>query len=679
MARWRLTSLVVILTQLMGKSPSATITSFSSAIRKRCRVTAASELDVKDVSLFLDCLVMRLALLYDLAGSQSAVADHWQRTIRSLTTIDVGLYSSDWKTLREIITSLAFINYEGEACASEFKRRAQGRIHYKWILNSTAELWEETRDFKSINQWVVFDSKVNLLSLDLTTACCQEYLDFEASLGKDRPWPHLDVIQMCAREMFGNFSITEYPFRPRHGNGATREVKRRDADPWHKNRHFRVDGEIINYLRYRLGDPDWASSLYSPYRGLDRTSQLVCVPKSMVKNRTISKEPTTLQFLQQDIMQALDDYFIEHLHDRIDLHDQDRSRYLALMGSADGSYATIDLSCASDSVSVRHLEEIFEGLPVLYPLMATRSHFVQVMDKSGSIATRIETRKFAPMGSAVCFPVECMVFAILCEAAVRLEVGRRSRSFDYVVYGDDIVIRTRYAPRLIELLNEFGFVVNRDKSFTDDDGVRHHFREACGIEAMDGEDVTPLRLSRRLVSPTKNDSDRQAGLGVGLIDLLNRSYLKGFYFLHRWINDVLSEHHWYRRLLRVSITNYRRFSDQIRNNERPWVVVGTPFVITDDSHDTQWSSYGMRSVPHSPIHQTEAKVATAATRRRHEPRDGNDLFTWFVEQEQLSSAVVFTTDATGVVTIRPRDLKWSKTWVPLVFGTPSTIRLHPTD
>lgn len=663
---------------MTSSQPRATITSFSYEIRRRCRVEARHELDSRDESLVYDCLVMRLALLYDLAGSHSAAAEHWRRTLLGLSSLNVESYTSDWKVLREIVTSLEF-REEFEACAPSFKHWAQGRIHNKWILGSAIRLMEETSDYGKLNQWVVFDSRVNLQSLDLSVECCTEYLNFEESI-VEHDWPSLPLVQRCAKDMFGDFVITNYPFRPRHGNGATAEVERRDADSWHKNRHFAVDGEIINYLRYRLSESEWRDSLYMPYRGLSRESILVCVPKSTTKNRTISKEPTTLQYLQQDIYQALDDYFIKNLSSRIDLHDQGRSRCLALQGSADGSYATIDLSSASDSVSVRHVESFFDGLPILYPILATRSSFVHVRSKNGEVDRHIRIKKFAPMGSSVTFPLECMVFAILCEAAVRLETGRRSRPFDYVVYGDDIIIKSHYAMRLTDLLSEFDFKVNPEKSFIDDGGVGKAFREACGIEAYGGEDITPLRLSRRLVSLTDNDSDRQAGLGVGIIDLLNRTYLFGFKHLHRWINDQCATHHWFRRLLRVSYTDYCEFASIIAHGRRPWINVASPFVITDDLHNTQWCAYGFRNILNSPCHQREVKAVTAKTRKRAMHYDSNDYYSWCVGAELRSDVLdEYILDATGIVTLRSRDLKWSKTWVPIPFGTPPTIRLRPAD
>lgn len=688
-------------------------------LRSRLKVEASAPLDDRDIHYVIDILMMRTALLHDLldGSTQAKIIATWERTILGLNVLDVELYSRDWKTLREILTSRSFLTscQGGSADIDGFKRRLAGRIHYKWILNATCAIMEVRDDwFKKVNQWVVFDSRANLPSLDLSSACCEEYLDFEEDLKileaglPDR----LDqvtrtILTRSARDLFGDFRVTDYPFRPRHGNGATAEVKRAESDPWHKNRHFAVDGEVINYLRYRCPDAEWTDCLFTPYRGLRRQSVLVCVPKSMTKNRTISKEPTTLQFLQQDLFAAFDDYFNNHpCH--IDLHDQDRSRKLALKGSRDASYATIDLSSASDSVSLAVLEILFGDLPLYYPLIATRSREVLVENHDGSISKTIVTRKFAPMGSAVCFPVECMVFATICEAAIRLTAGRASHKNDYVVYGDDIVIRTEFAANCVSLLTLLGFVVNAGKSFgiperhldsvLSDDCLR--FREACGIEAVNGVDVTPLRLSRRLVSLTQNDSDHQAGLGVGFVDLLNRSFLFGYSTLRQFVNWKLSSHRWYRACLRIARSEYTEFATAIAMARPSWVTVAVPFVIVDDATDTQWRAYNARfdrnlwrtsvlvevAKPRKP--RVPIEVHRAGIRGYRDvldvifpdgrPHDENDYFTWCYQVRcRPVDDSVFTIDDTGIVTIRPRDLKWSKTWV-FVPRTPTLISVvHP--
>jgi hypothetical protein len=57
------------------------------------------------------------------------------------------------------------------------------------------------------------------------------------------------------------------------------------------------------------------------------------------------------------------------------------------------------------------------------------------------------------------------------------------------VYGDDIVVHSADAENAMHILESFGFVVNRDKSF-----VKGFFKESCGVDAFHGVDVTPVRF-----------------------------------------------------------------------------------------------------------------------------------------------------------------------------------------
>jgi hypothetical protein len=631
-------------------------------LRRRLAIKARSVLSNRDVALICDVLALRMALLDDLLPSGSSttrLVANWERTVLGLKVLDVELYSSDWAALREIITSRDFLNNIEDVIASRaaFKRLCEGRIHYKWIKSTTMWLIEGEDWFKQLNQWVVFDSKLNLLSLDLTTACCTDYLTYEREYTYRRP-DQINLLRRVARDLFGEFNLLDYPFRPSHGNGASVEVRRAESAPWTKNRRMTYDGDIVTYLRYRCPGIDWRRLLFCPYKGLQRTCQLVCVPKSTTKNRTISKEPTTLQYLQQDVRRALDDYFCSHPDLQIDLHDQGKSRILAVEGSATGSYATIDLSNASDSVSAALVEDIFDGLPILYPLMATRSTHCDVKSNDGSVAEVIEMKKFAPMGSSTCFPVETMIFTIICEASVRLTTGRASRRLNYRVYGDDIVIRAEYAQEVLCLLEDCGFTANRSKSFGIDGIESHHFREACGVEALDGADITPLRLSRRLVSLSVNDSDRQAGLGVGIVDLYNRLYLHKLWTSRRVLTYWLGKHWWYRRLLRVSISDYTQAIKAIEMGLPAPSHLTSPCIITDDATDTQFRCHGIRF---SHDLQTRQYCVTVATQRPRSPHhDSNDLMTWFVRAEARGDGPM---PYLAPSYDRPRDLKWSKSWV----------------
>jgi hypothetical protein len=276
------------------------------------------------------------------------------------------------------------------------------------------------------------------------------------------------------------------------------------------------------------------------------------------------------------------------------------------------------------------------------------------------------------------------------------------------------------------LLERLHFVVNTEKSFgvgdaLDDANPRSRFREACGIEAFNGVDITPLRLSRRLVSPTLNDSDHQAGLGVGLVDLVNQAFLYDYRALRQWICSKLRARKWFRTCLRISRGDYEEFTTAIVHGRESWVNIAAPFVIVDDNTDTQWKAFGSKfdTYPYRPfdpdfigpkpfrlcdqmgtwssmalvtvVKSREGKFPVSATRPGHsrlsfgdqvldldevrkfhlfvddgQPHDENDYFTWMLRARRAPGAMPqFEVDATGNVTLRPRDLKWSRTWVSL--------------
>jgi hypothetical protein len=200
------------------------------------------------------------------------------------------------------------------------------------------------------------------------------------------------------------------------------------------------------------------------------------------------------------------------IHIRDQSINQDGSAY----GSQTGAVGTIDLSSASDSVHVNLIRGVFPK-DVLYYLLATRTTKVRTPD--GEIRT---LNKFAPMGSALCFPVQSILFTAITLLAyiyhfsdkdgcspqnvleshnsltlwlkshVKTSFGHYSphdeRLEHLSIFGDDIVCDSNVVDRVCLLLHELGFVVNSTKSFTDSDA----FRESCGKYHWCGEDVTPI-------------------------------------------------------------------------------------------------------------------------------------------------------------------------------------------
>jgi hypothetical protein len=191
------------------------------------------------------------------------------------------------------------------------------------------------------------------------------------------------------------------------------------------------------------------------------------------------------------LKRAFDDSWIGR---SIDLSDQGKSQHRALTGSTDRKLGTIDLSKASDSVTLDHLGALFQGdSELLHMLLACRT---ETIDVPGSGVIRL--RKFASMGSATCFPIESVVFLAAVAASIMNQNDMRFTSErmrevcrEITVYGDDIIAPTQYIPGVMRDLSSLGFIPNLNKSF-----YRSHFRESCGIEAYKGYLVKPVYIRR---------------------------------------------------------------------------------------------------------------------------------------------------------------------------------------
>jgi hypothetical protein len=160
--------------------------------------------------------------------------------------------------------------------------------------------------------------------------------------------------------------------------------------------------------------------------------------------------------------------------------------------------------------------KLFAGTNLKRFLFATRSTRTLLPD-----GRLIDLKKFAPMGSALCFPVETLVFSAICHYVTR----EHYVTGDYSVFGDDIIIPTQCVEDVILILETLGFRVNRTKSFYQSECW---FRESCGGEYCDGFEVTPMRISRKY-----NSQPDDVG-AFGLIDLANAAYNRGYRYLRQF-------------------------------------------------------------------------------------------------------------------------------------------------
>jgi len=390
----------------------------------------------------------------------------------------------------------------------------------------------EVRIIRAIRQTSCFLKKLNVSRPDLEEQMKEEFLSFEESLTSVMPLRIQsdgyckDVSEMKQILHAHLDGFTMAPFVPGHGPGA---VASTEVKCWYdKHISARSDARI----GYLLGHADLGSQLdYLPLVGDDRstrTSRYICVPKTWKTLRGISSEPSELQFWQQGVLRRIDSMFChdEWWKSRINLHSQARSRDLALYGSKTGKYATVDLSAASDSVALQLVRDLFGNSHLGRWLLGTRSVFTLCGEQT------IRIQKFAPMGSACCFPVECMIFCLAAEVAVRRTRKPSCKARQVCVFGDDIIVPSYAVHELFEILSHLGFSVNSDKSFWEGD-----FREACGVEAWRGQDIAPCRFRQWTSGVLGRCSDYDEI--ASMVSFANELFVRGLHDTREFLLDLL--------------------------------------------------------------------------------------------------------------------------------------------
>jgi len=199
------------------------------------------------------------------------------------------------------------------------------------------------------------------------------------------------------------------------------------------------------------------------------------VPKTALVDRTIAIEPLLNGYVQKGI-----DEYLRLLLKRVglDLEHQEPNQELALLGSLPNQvdpFVTIDLSSASDSISLEVVRYLLP--PAWFDLLNRTRSPGYTFDG----ANYLRYEKFTSMGNGFCFPLETLIFASVCAVL--------SKPKDFIVYGDDIIVRQSVAHEVLKTLWGLGFRHNTDKTF-----LSGEFRESCGADYYAGQNVRPLNL-----------------------------------------------------------------------------------------------------------------------------------------------------------------------------------------
>jgi len=221
------------------------------------------------------------------------------------------------------------------------------------------------------------------------------------------------------------------------------------------------------------------------------TSRLKFVPKTFSKARGICIEQLETQYLQQGVKNALYRRIERHplTKNRVNFTRQDINGELARWSSSNRSLATIDMSSASDRISRKLVAYLFgDNQELLTALLALSTETIELPDTINFIVD-FPAAKYAPMGSALCFPVMALVHYALIHAIMECSSPPHAKARFVYVYGDDIIIPVEYVQAVYDWLPRFGMKLNESKSFS-----RSYFRESCGTHAYLGKVITPSRF-----------------------------------------------------------------------------------------------------------------------------------------------------------------------------------------
>jgi len=331
---------------------------------------------------------------------------------------------------------------------------------------------------------------------------------------------------------------------PGHGPGGVAEgmdrIVRWDFNSWPSRAERWYPFHVYGSQSFR------ALCISGPPRMIAKSyTKCSLVPKDFKGPRLISAESAATQYLQQGQMKSLMRYIQRHplLSRSIKLSDQTFSQKLCKK-AFDAGMGTLDLSNASDTVSAALVWYLLSGVPRLRSqLFCTRSQYLLFGSEEP-----VRITAFSPMGSAVCFPVETLVFWAITMASVRhvqaswrTSLSREGKgslplesetASEIAVFGDDIIAPTYAFSTIIGTLETIGCQVNRSKTC-----YMTPFRESCGSEWYNSIDITITRNRRYYYDVTRKFVNYPV-----ILDLQRKFFLQGLErtaaLLLQWAREI---------------------------------------------------------------------------------------------------------------------------------------------
>lgn len=324
--------------------------------------------------------------------------------------------------------------------------------------------------------------------------------------------------------------------QPSHGPGAVSDAKR-GLDKWKvlDGRTSRLCDKFYPLAEYFSPTPDLFDYKSASYA--DPYCKLAIVPKDRRGPRVICTQPVGLMWIQQgqwkSMKRAIETAGILRTNRAIINPDigcsikfdkQQQNGSLALESSRTREFATIDLSDASDLISWGLVRFLLNKRNRQF-LAASRATHVKINKDL------VKLHMFAPMGSAVCFPVETLVFWGIAAAATLVHRGvtyehlvgcaekfLRANLNEVFVFGDDVLVRREACKFVCERFLDVGFKPNQRKTFSEG-----FYRESCGVDAFYGHELKIVRL-QSLTLTSMSDAYASIELanrarGMGMVQL----------------------------------------------------------------------------------------------------------------------------------------------------------------
>jgi len=452
-----------------------------------------------------------------------------------------GKFDSSWKS-----THFRGFRFRGpipaflQGMVSQLFDRETGRIYDDTIIVKLAQVVD------SVRQICLTFKKLELsCSPNRVQEAFDNFANIERSLSESIiPDEDAKRFRLVSSVLWDNdvYRLRDCVLLPKHGPGATADRIAGNGKYVHRSWYERLD----NY--FPLFETAYVSSAFQSEevehvtlltKDQEYPVRVTPVPKTLKGPRIIAIEPVCMQYAQQALRSIIYDMIENSVMaaGHVNFRDQSVNQRLALNSSISGQLATIDLSDASDRVPRDLALDMFRAYPDFQGAIdACRSTSAILPD--GRLISPL--RKFASMGSALCFPIESMYFYTICVAAL-LEFHNLPVSSTNVftvsrtvhVYGDDIIVPSDAAGIVLDYLQKYNCKVNSSKTF-----YSGMFRESCGTDAFAGTRVTPVYVRQ---VPPENKQHVQSLLSWSSTgnQFFRKGYIRTAEFLHQRCEKIL--------------------------------------------------------------------------------------------------------------------------------------------